>query len=428
MRYSRLGLLFIGALAASAVTADAQVITGRITDAQSGQAVAAAQVFVSALDLGALSEGNGSYSIQNVPAGTHTVSVQRLGFQSVEQSVTLGAGQTVQLNFTLESQALALDEIVVTGTAGGSQRRAIGNVVAQVSMDDITSVAPVSNVEEALIGRTPGVMLLPSTGAGGGSRIRIRGNSSVGLAGDPIIFVDGIRLNENRSQRNRYYSQSRLADFDPADIESIEIIKGPAAATLYGTEASDGVIQIVTKRGQVGAPVFEFSAELGENWFPQWKSYRRDAWAPDPLLCPTVPCADVSQLKRINYSREDIARGLPPTYQSGLIQRYNFSVRGGTELIRYSFGMNRADTDGYVYWNTDERNSLRASIGVTANDNLQLLFNGSYNQGEYHPPEGFWGAEFGFGGRPTTFFDASGQQDVSEFSNRGWRDGGPGEV
>ena len=77
MRYSRLGLLFIGALAASAVTADAQVITGRITDAQSGQAIAAAQVFVSALDLGALSEGNGAYTIQNVPAGTHTVSVQR---------------------------------------------------------------------------------------------------------------------------------------------------------------------------------------------------------------------------------------------------------------------------------------------------------------------------------------------------------------
>ena len=426
MRYSRLGLLFIGALAASAVTADAQVITGRITDAQSGQAIAAAQVFVSALDLGALSEGNGTYSIQNVPAGTHTVSVQRLGFQSVEQSVTLGAGQTVQLNFTLQSQALALDEIVVTGTAGGSQRRAIGNVVAQVTMDDLTTVAPVSRVEEALAGRTPGVMLLPATSAGGGSRIRIRGNSSIGVAGDPIIFVDGVRLNENRANRERYFSVSRLADFDPADIESIEIIKGPAAATLYGTEASDGVIQIVTKRGQVGAPVFEFSAELGENWFPRWKSYRRDAWAPDPILCPSVPCSDISQVRRINYGEEDVKRGFPDPFQSGLIQRYNFSVRGGTDLIRYSFGINRANSDGFVYWNTDERNALRTSIGITANDNLNILFNGSFFQSEYHPPEGFWGAEYGFGGRPTTFFDGTtGLQDLDDDSKRGWRDGGP---
>ena len=433
MRYSRLGLLFIGALAASAVTADAQVITGRITDAQSGQAIAAAQVFVSALDLGALSEGNGTYSVQNVPAGTHIVSVQRLGFQSVEQSVTLGAGQTVQLNFTLQSQALALDEIVVTGTAGGSQRRAIGNVVAQVTMDDLTTVAPVANVEEALQGRVPGVVLLPATSAGGGSRIRIRGNSSIGLAGDPIIFVDGIRLNENRARRDRYHSQSRLADFDPADIETIEIIKGPAAATLYGTEASDGVIQIVTKRGQVGAPVFEFSTELGQNWFPQWKSYRRNSWAPDPLLCPVVPCASVDQLFELDKIAEDIKRTdlpfdvnpVPELFQSGLIQRYNFSVRGGTDLIRYAFGINRSDSEGVVYWNTDERNAIRTSIGITANDNFNILFNGSYNQGVWQPPEAIWGREFGFGGRPTTFFDGTtGLQDFDEDSKRGWRDGG----
>ena len=426
MPYLRLGVLFIVALAASTVTADAQLITGRVSDAQTGQPVAAAQIVISALDLGALSEGSGVYTLGNLPAGTHTVSVLRIGFRTVEQSVTLGAGQTVQLNFQLEPQAMVLDEIVVTGTAGGSQRRALGNVVAQVRMDDITAVAPVSNVEESIAGRVPGVMLLPSTGAGGGSRIRIRGNSSIGVAGDPIIFVDGIRINDSRANRDRFYSQSRLTDFDPADIESIEIIKGPAAATLYGTEASDGVIQIVTKRGQVGAPVFEISTELGQNWFPNWPSYRRDAWAPIPALCPTLPCSDVSQLKRINYPEEDIKRGLPATFQSGLIQRYNFSVRGGTELIRYAFSMNRSDSDGYVYWNTDERNSLRMSIGITANENLNILFNGSYNQGEYRPPESFWGGEFGWGGRPTTFFDGvTGLQDFDDDSKRGWRDGGP---
>ena len=445
MRYLRLGALgalFLVALAASTVTADGQVITGRVSDAQSGQAVAAAQVFISALDLGALSEGSGTYTLGNVPAGTHTVSVQRIGFRAVEQTVTLGAGQTVQLNFQLEAQALVLDAIVVTGTAGGSQRRALGNAVSQVTMTDIVMLNPVSNVEQSLQGRIPGVMLMPSStgGAGGGSRIRIRGNSSIGLPGDPIIFVDGVRLNENRARRQRYYSQSRLADFDPADIESIEIIKGPAAATLYGTEASDGVIQIVTKRGQVGAPVFEFSTELGENWFPQWPSYRRNSWAPNPLLCgngvgpnPSLPCAGVEQLFELDKIAEDIKRTdlprdvnpVPALFQSGFIQRYNFSVRGGTESIRYSFGLNRKTEEGVVYWNRDERNSIRTSIGITASENLNILFNGSYNEGVWSPPEAIWGREFGFGGRPTTFFDgATGLQDLDEESKRGWRDGG----
>ena len=445
MRYLRLGALgalFFVALAASTVTADGQVITGRVSHAQSGQAVAAAQVFISALDLGALSEGSGTYTLGNVPAGTHTVSVQRIGFRAVEQSVTLGAGQTVQLNFQLEAQALVLDAIVVTGTAGGSQRRALGNAVSQVAMNDIVMINPVSNVEQSLQGRIPGVMLMPSSvgGAGGGSRIRIRGNSSIGLPGDPIIFVDGIRLNENRARRHRYYSQSRLADFDPADIESIEIIKGPAAATLYGTEASDGVIQIVTKRGQVGAPVFEFSTELGENWFPQWPSYRRNSWAPNPLLCgngvgpnPTLPCAGVDQLFELDKIAEDIKRTdlpfdvnpAPALFQSGFIQRYNFSVRGGTPLIRYAFGINRKTEEGVVYWNRDERNSIRTSIGITASENLNILFNGSYNEGVWSPPEAIWGREFGFGGRPTTFFSgATGLQDLDKESKRGWRDGG----
>ncbi len=436
MRYLRLGALgalFVVALAASTVPADAQVITGRVSDAQTGQAIAAAQVFISALDLGALSEGSGTYTLGNVPAGTHTVSVQRIGFRVVEQSVTVGAGQTVQLNFQLEPQALVLDAIVVTGTAGGSQRRALGNAVSVVSMDDLTMINPVATVEESISGRVPGVLLLPSTSAGGGSRIRIRGNSSIGLPGDPIIFVDGIRLNENRARRGRYHSQSRLADFDPADIESIEIIKGPAAATLYGTEASDGVIQIVTKRGQVGAPVFELSTELGQNWFPQWPSYRRNSWAPIPALCPTLPCASVDQLFELDKIAEDIKRTdlpfdinpVPALFQSGFIQRYNFSVRGGTDLIRYAFGINRSDSEGVVYWNRDERNAIRTSIGITANENLNILFNGSYHQGVWSPPEAIWGREFGFGGRPTTFFDGTtGLQDFDEDSKRGWRDGG----
>ena len=97
----------------------------------------------------------------------------------------------------------------------------------------------------------------------------------------------------DRGSVQRYSAVSRLNDIDLRDIESIEIIKGPAAATLYGTEASNGVIQIVTKRGEVGAPVFDLTAETGAMWLPE--RYITEGWIPDPALCPFVPCASVDQ-------------------------------------------------------------------------------------------------------------------------------------
>ena len=393
-------------------------LTGAVTSSQTGQGLASVQVFIGALDLGVLSNANGQYTIPNVPAGTHELSATRLGYQTATTSVTVSAGQSTVANFQLQEAALNLDAIIVTGTAGGSQRRAIGNAVTQVTVDDITSLSPVGTTEEALAGRTPGVQLMPATSAGGGSKIRIRGHSSVGLSGDPIIYVDGVRLNNNRTSNDRHYSQSRLSDFDPADIESIEVIKGPAAATLYGTEASDGVIQIITKRGNVGAPVFEVSTELGQNWFPDYEGYRRVTWIRDPSKCAAVPCTSPDQLIGWDLNEREKSLGFPDTFQNGLVQRYNVGVRGGTDLIRYSFGISRSDQEGIVYWNTDLRNSVRGNLQITASENLNIQLTGGYYQGDYAPPEGMWGGEYGWGARPATQLDP-------DHPRRGWRDGVP---
>lgn len=389
-------------------------ITGRVTDARTMQPLPSAQVSIAGLNTGVLTQANGRFLLLNVPAGSHVVAVQRIGYGSEEAAVTVTAGGAVNHDFSLQQEALALDEIIVTGTPGGTQRRAIGNVVAQVNVAQMRETAAISTVEDALSGRTPGMVVMPATGAGGGAKIRIRGHSSIGLPGEPIIYVDGVRLNDARTSQDRYSSQSRLQDFDPADIESIEIIKGPAAATLYGTEASNGVIQIVTKSGQSGAPVFDFSAELGTMWLPD--RYLRDSWAPDPALCPRVPCASVDQLVRVNPARDDIARGIGSPFEHGLIQRYNIAVRGGTDLYRYSFSLNRSDQEGVVDWNNDVRNSVRAAIDIVATDNLSVALNGSYNQGTYSGPHYLWGGTYGWGGRPTTIFD------TSLTSKRGWRE------
>lgn len=444
-------LALVGVLLAAPLAAQTGTVTGIVTSAQNGQPISAAQIYISTLDIGVLSQANGRFALINVPAGSHTLSVERIGFRVATAAVTVAAGGTVVQNFTLSEEALALDEVVVTGTAGGSQRRAVGNVVANVAVNQITATAPVATVEDVLIGRTPGVSLIPASSAGGGSKIRIRGHSSMALAGDPIIYVDGVRMNDNRTQVGRFSNQSRLADFDPNTIESIEIIKGPAAATLYGTEASAGVIQIVTKRGQAGAPVFEFSTEMGQNYWPtSWPGYNRVSWAPDknptsPNFCPTTPCASERNLISINYAERNRELGFMYPWQNGLVQRYSASVRGGTDAIRYSFSLNRNDQEGIVAWNTDVRNSVTANIGVTANDIVNLQLSGGYFQGVNRPPESFWAGEYGWGGIPTSFFNADGstatcgdnfngtfyttitgaQAACTGPNKRGWRDGGP---
>jgi TonB-linked SusC/RagA family outer membrane protein len=413
-------------------------ISGLVTSSQSGQPIPAAQVYISSLDIGVLTQANGRFTLQNVPVGPHQLTAERIGYRSLTQSVVVGPGAVAIRNFVLSEEALQLDEVIVTGTAGGSQRRAVGNTVAAVDVGQISAAAPIATVEDALMGRTPGVQLLPATSAGGGSKIRIRGHSSIALAGDPIIYVDGVRLNDNRTQIGRFVNQSRLADFDPNTIESIEIIKGPAAATLYGTEASNGVIQIVTKRGQAGAPVFEFSAEVGQNYWPTgWTGYNRRAWAPNPNMgctAATAPCTDVSQLTEVDYAERNRQLGFMYPWQNGFVQRYSGSVRGGTDAFRYSFALNRVDEQGVVRWNSDERNSVTANIGVTASESLSLQLNGGYYQGVNHPAEAFWGGEWGWGGIPTGFYNADGTEAVCGDrvtptcpipQDRGWRDGGP---
>jgi outer membrane cobalamin receptor len=147
---------------------------------------------------------------------------------------------SVQVGLT--ERALDLDAIVVTGTVGGTQRRAIGNVVETVDVSKVMAVTPVTNVEQLLGQRTAGLLVLPSAGqVGTGAPLRIRGVSSMSLANEPLVFIDGVRMESSPRQGpgQRGGSRvSRLTDLNPEDIQSIEVIKGPSAATLYGTEAS----------------------------------------------------------------------------------------------------------------------------------------------------------------------------------------------
>jgi len=182
-------------ITASPGSLSAQSVSGTVRDQGTGNPVAAAQVFLEGLNLGTLTQSDGSYTIADVPAGSHTLTVQFLGFRSESVVVTVQAGQSVVQNFFLTQQALQLDELVVTGTAAASRVREIGNSVAVLDAG-IAEVQPIANVSDLLRARLPGVVVQQGSGdVGTASTIKIRGSSTMRRVNDgPLVYIDGVRV------------------------------------------------------------------------------------------------------------------------------------------------------------------------------------------------------------------------------------------
>jgi TonB-linked SusC/RagA family outer membrane protein len=391
------------ACAAPGVHAQTGSIAGRVLDAANGQPIPAAQVFISDLDLGVLSQQNGTYLLSNVPVGPRSVTVQRIGYRQLAQNVTVAAGQTVALDFRITEEALALDEIIVTGTPGGTQRRAIGNTVSTVSVAEVTQTVAVTNMQDLLGARTQGLRFNTLDGnVGAGSPITIRGAGSFANSRNrPLVFVDGVRVDNSPDAGPDIADGSQasvLNDFNPDDIESIEIIKGPAAASLYGTEASAGVIQIITKRGSEGAPEFNISIRQGVNYVADPAGKLGTYWT-----CPLVPspgdkvnasdanaaCDTREELVPYNMYDEGndyIRNGYFdwPTenlFQNGRSQGYNLDVRGGSQSVRYFLSANYDYEEGFVWFNHDETFRLRGNVGVVFSDQISLDVSTGYLDG-----------------------------------------------
>src|SRR5688572_13505170 len=381
---------------ANAQTPQQGTVAGRVVQGGTERPASGAQVSIPGTGLGQVVNNEGRYLLLNVPPGEVTVRVQLLGFGTEEKRATVAAGQTVTVDFELSQQTLSLDEIVVTGTAGGTQRRAIGNVVTSLNADAVIARAPIQNVEQLIGQRTPGVRLSTQTGqVGTGAAIRIRGVASLTQGNDPIVYIDGVRMYSNPrdglGQRGGA-NQSRLNDVHPSDIQSIEIIKGPAAATLYGSEASNGVIQIITKRDAQGRPQFDFTTRVGYNWFinPEGKSddgrcfvttrqselppgIPLSRW-PDDVHLPGTYCFNVYENERLNHGRE--------LYQPGLLQSYNLALKGGTDLIRYFSSISRVHDVGIVDWNWDKRTAIRLNLESVLSDQISVAVGGAYITGQ----------------------------------------------
>ncbi len=359
-------------------------VAGTVVDAATRQPIAGVQMTVEHTTLGTVTTSDGRFRIDNVPSGQLTIVARRIGYAS--HSLTATAGDTT-LAFALTPQALNLDQVVVTGTAGGQQKREIGNAVSQIDAATVTKYAPVANFQDLLQGRAPNVDIMPGSGqVGTGSRIRVRGTSSLGLAQTPLIYVDGVRLDNAQStgpvnQAFGSASISRWNDIDPNDIDHIDILKGPAAATLYGTEAANGVINIITKHGASGSPEFTFSTKQGTNFLMN----------PAGLFPTNYQMVDGS-IQSIDYDQLRSAYG-KDFFRDGRYQQYYAGVSGGTGMFQYYMAGTREQSQGAEYPNDLSKTNGRANLTLNLSDKLTIQGNARYLSGRTNLP-----AEAGYGG------------------------------
>ena len=337
------------------------IIEGRVVDASQLQPVAGAQVSVQGTELGTLTDEDGSYTIRGVPPGPVTVRVRLLGYRSASRQVTVTSGETVTLDFELSVSAVALEEVVVTAT-GERRNREVGNAISTVNASQQLERKGSATLADLLQGESTGVTVRRNTGtAGAASTIRIRGNSSISLDNTPLVYVDGARIaNGSPSSGQQGQEFSRLNDLRPEDIESIEVVKGPAAATLYGTAAATGVIRITTKKGSAGRSIVRFRGELGANWDDT--NYPPSLWNPRSFFGPAA--------KDTLYSLNLLEEQEP--FRTGLVGTAGASIRGGVDDVTYYVSGEWTDEQGVTPNNALERWNLRGNLSFQPYDFMDV--------------------------------------------------------
>lgn len=361
-------------------------VVGRVTQAGAARPVGSAQIIVVGTPLGTQTNEAGEYRLVAVPVGTHEIRVQRIGFAPVTSSVTVADGQTATLNFEIRDAPVSLEQVVVTAT-GEVRKKEVAHTVSTISAAEIED-APIVNTQQLITARAPGVTVLSNSGQpGAGGTIRLRGNNSISQGNNPIIYVDGVRIYSGRTSTvpNARQTTFPLNDIAAEDIERVEIVKGAAATTLYGTEASGGVIQIFTKRGRSGAPQWNVEVVAGRNDL-ETIGPEGDNTGLFVKKCrgPELVALNVNQ----SSSRfgEDVVFEDPTCpasgswLRNGFIQRYSTSVRGGSDNLRYFLSGNFQEEEGAIQAGENKDGGFRGNFSFFPSPKLEISLNSSFTK------------------------------------------------
>ena len=349
--------------------------TGKVTDAGSGIPVIGASVIIANTSFGAVTDFDGNYSFTaRLSSGDYTLVASYLGYSTKRTDISLGANTEMNTDFQLSEDLLSLDEVVVTGSTIGVNKRTLGNAISTIKSEDLVNNGAIA-ADQAISGKIAGALVQQNSGdPAGGISIRLRGPSTVLGNSDPLYIVDGIIIS-NSSNSNALVdlggnSQNRLVDLNPNDIDRIEVIKGAAAAAIYGSRASNGVVQIFTKKGKSGAPKFTFTTNTRVNELRKQIDYNEVplAWVDpfDRTNLETVP------VERFNYQDE--------FFESGFGIENFLSVNGGNDKTSYYLSGSFLDNEGVIK-NTDfQRIGFKANLTQKAFDWLDITAGLNYTR------------------------------------------------
>jgi TonB-linked SusC/RagA family outer membrane protein len=338
-------MLVAGAMCLASTAAWAQGrITGRVAALGSSEPLSDARVLALGTNVTARTGQDGRYTLNGVRDGAIEIQVFKVGFQPLKKSVTVTAGGAITLDFELTATVVRLEDVVTTAT--GQQRKIeLGNAVA--TLGDVSArveQTSITNMSDLLVAKVSGMVVIPGAFTNGAPMIRIRGLNSLSLNNSPIFVVDGVRMNIGGSSSNGGNLSSNVSvinDIDPATIEDIEVVKGPSAATLYGTDAANGVVVITTKRGRTGKNRWTFNAEQGSivdksNYPTAHMIWGHAPGGTTPARCYTYTISAGTCIADSTTSLNIMTdkTGLSPL-ASGYRNQWNAQASGGTETVRY---------------------------------------------------------------------------------------------
>ena len=377
-----LAALLVWAAPAAAQTG---TIRGVVTDAVSRAPVEAVDIYVVGTNTRTLTGSRGEFLLVGVPSGTVTLRAERIGYAAVEQVVTVTAGETAEVNLALQSNAIALDEVVVVGY-GTRQRRELSNSVATVSAEEVANI-PVAGVDAALQGRAPGVQVTQNAGnPGNGITVRVRGAASLEAGNDPLWVIDGVpMLSDDYSQLGvGGQDLTAVSGLAPDEIESIDILKDAAAASIYGSRGSNGVIIVTTKRGRAGLPgpsinfnmyagTQEVARKIDMLSTAEYVEYFNEAATNDGVDPIFVPIDQYDPTVHVFAYDPSISTDWQDLiFRRAPVMNMQMSASGGTERLRYYLSGAYFDQQGVVRGSGYDRGSARLNVDFDVNDRVSV--------------------------------------------------------
>jgi len=354
-------------------------VWGRVTDSVTSKPLEGAIVSVIGTKLTATSNDSGYYWLNPVPSGLATIVTRMVGFHPITREMAVISGQQNREDFKLGMEMSRLEEVVTTAT-GPRRRIELGNDITILNVDSIAATQPIQSVTDLLATRVPGLTVIRTTGAPGDpSRLRLRGIHSALEDNDPILIVDGVRMYSDQSAArsgnlaayrtsNGYNppAPASIDQIDPNSIETIEVLKGPSAATLYGSDAANGVIVITTKHGSTGPARWSAHTDYGITYQPGTYPQGYYRWGHRLGNNQTVSCALRDQTCVLDSVVRFQLLNVPLYSPLGHGSRTGntLGVSGGTNAITYNVTGSFSDEVGLLELPPYEVTQFQAEKGI----------------------------------------------------------------